>query len=208
MIQNKPKELSYYYHPYDIVNWLDSDPNEEDVSYNDRQKKFQKFEVIKAKLDQLCPDNWDIKNFHHFTFFTNDRKQWVSGNIDLVVRYHYELQDGSGVREVYRTLSGSATFCTEDYNPNTHYGATCKSLCIANAAMLLGRQFSWGLNPDEEEPDLFSGPVTKHKIIRSGKPSVKMKPDKVIREKYAKAVVQMNNEAVKELESIYDFTIQ
>lgn len=208
MTQNNPKELSYYYHPYEIKKWLDSDPLEEEVSYNERQKKYQKFEVIKSKLDYLCPDNWDTKNFHHFLFFTNDRKQWVSGNIDLVIRYHYELEDGSGVREVYRTLAGAATFCTEDYEPNTHFGATVKSLAICNAAMTLGKQFSWGLNPDEDEPepDLFNTGIPKQKALsHNGKVSVLMPPPPDIVERYKQAETKGDIATLRSLEKIYKF---
>lgn len=203
----KPKELSFYYHPFDIVKWLKTPPPEEEVSYNERQRRYIKYEILKAKLDYLCPDNWDTKNFHQFFFYTTDRKIKVSGNIDVVVHYHYELEDGSGVREVFRTLAGAATFNAEDYTPNEHWGATVKSLAIANAVQVLGEQFGWNLNPDEEEEDQYAEGFTKKEktIIHNGKTQVLTPAPPDIRKKYAIATANKDTETIKKLELIYKF---
>ena len=212
MIQNKPKELSYYYHSYDIVNWLHTDPLEEEITYDDKGKKSQKFSVIKRKLDYLCPDNWDTKNFHHFFIRMPDNRIKISGNIDVVIRYHYELQDGSAVREVYRTLAGAATFYADEYAPNEHWGATVKSLCIVNALQVLGKQFGWELNPEEEEPDLFSsaipGAAKQSSFMKNGKPRAKLVPPPDIRKQYARAAATNDHKIIETLEAIYDFTIK
>ena len=209
----KPKELSFFYHPYDIVNWLKADPLEEEISYNERQKKYQKFEVIKAKLDYLCPDTWDTKNFHQFIFYMPDKRIKISGNIDVVVRYHYELEDGSATREVYRTLAGAATFNAEDYAPNEHWGATVKSLAIANAVQTLGPQFGWNLNPDEEEEqyrDSYSGPIpnTTKTFSRGGKQSILMPAPPDIRERYQQAEGKGDITTMRNLEKTYNFNLK
>lgn len=208
----KPKELSYYYHDYNIINWLNSDPDEDEVSYNERQRRYLKYSVIKRKLDELCPDNWDTKNFHQFIFNTPDRRIKISGNIDVVVHYHYVLKDGESVREVHRTLAGAATFNAEDYAPNEHWAATVKSLAIANAVQVLGKQFGWDLNPEEDEDpnqDSYSGPIPQKKVnTRNGRTSVLMKPDMEIRKKHAQAAISGDFKECQRLETIYDFTIK
>lgn len=210
MNKQNPKSLSYFYHPYDIINWLKADPLEEEISYNERQRRYMKYSVIKAKLDYLCPDNWDTKNFHQFIFYMPDKRIKVSGNIDVVVRYHYQLEDGSDVREVYRTLAGAATFNAEDYAPNEHWAATVKSLAIANAVQVLGPQMGWNLNPEEdEEPqqDIFGGPIPAKKVIHNGKESILMPPPPDIRKKYVAAIAAGDKDTATKLEKIYNFKI-
>lgn len=199
-------------HTADIIDWLKTSPLEEEIRYNERQKKFMEFRVIKAKLDKLCPESWDTKNFHHFFFYDQNKRLRVSGNIEVVIKYIYELPDGSGIREVYRALAGAATFFPDEYVPNEHWGATCKTLCIANAVQALGEQFGWGLNDDLEdiEPDVFSPPIPKKttEMIRKGVVSTKVPPDKEIRKKYAEAASKGDFKKIEELEAIYAFQIE
>lgn len=211
MNKQNPKELSYFYHPSNITEWMNEEPNEEEIKFDEGNKRSIPYAIMKTKLDKLCPESWDIKNFHFTQFFTNDRKQWITGHIDLVVSYAYELPDGTGVRKVTRTLAGAATFCIEEYLPNTHFAATVKSLAICNAAQPLGKQFGWNLNPnedEEQEKDVYSTGIPKQKVnSRNGKESVLMKPDADIRIKYAKADASNDEVEIKRLESIYNFQI-
>lgn len=202
----RPKELSYFYHDHKIIEWLKSSPPDTDVSYNERQKKFQKYSVIKRKLDTLCPDTWDSKNFHQFIFYMPDKRIKVSGNIDVAIRYHYLLEDKSGVREVNRTLAGAATFFAADYAPNEHWAATLKSLCIVNAVQALGKQFGEGLNPEEDDQDVYTVVVPTEKS-RNGIAASKMTPDPLMRQKYAKAIVEGNVSVIADMEAMYDFKI-
>lgn len=210
MNKMNPKELSYFYHEEDVPKWLDTDPDESEIKYDERNKKSIPYSIMKAKLDRLCPESWDIRNFHVTFFFTNDRRQWVSGHIDLVVSYAYLLEDGT-VRKVERTLAGAATFCTDDYAPNTHWAATVKSLAVCNAAQPLGKQFGWNLNPEEggeKDQDFFTNPITELKnkqATRNGRTSSLMQPDMEIRKKYAQAVCTSDFAEMTRLASIYNF---
>lgn len=206
---------NFHIHPYDIIKWMKTSPAEEEVSFkmvNGVERKYLKYSVVKEKMDHLCPDTWETRHFNHFFFYLPDKRVKVSGNIEVVVKYVYQLEDGSGYREVYRTLAGAATFFPDEKPHNQHWGATCKSLCIANAVQVLGEQFGWNLNPDEElvdEEEVYSGPFTEKQkaMVRKGVASTKIPPDKEVRLKYAKAVAANDTAKIQELETIYEFQI-
>ena len=202
-------------HDHTIIAWLKQTPEENEIQYKPHasgdMRRTLPYSVVKAKLDFLCPDSWDTMNFHHFFYNMPDRQRVkISGNIDLIVKYNYMLEDGTGYREVTRRLAGAASFFADEYPHNDHWAATVKSLCIVSAARELGEQFGWNLNPEEEEhkEDTFSPAIpdkAKAKVQFNGRTTQLMTPDKKIRVEYAQAVAAKDNDKVKELERIYDF---
>lgn len=183
-----------------VLDWLQQSPSEEQINYNENGGKFIPYPIIVSKLDILSPHTWETQNFNHFFFHCKDGKIKVSGSVEVIVYYN-------GLK---RTLAGAASFYTEDYAPNEHWGATVKSLAICNAVMILGENFGWNLNPQEDQQlqDTYSGPIPKQKqVSRTIENSIKSKPDADIRKKYAKAVANQDHAEITRLESIYNFTI-
>lgn len=129
-----------------ISEWLRTSPDEKELEFYDEEGKIRyvPYDIVKAKLDYLTGDKWGSKNFSHFFFTMPDGRVFVSGSIDIVVTYPIDNTITT------RILSGSATFDIKEYDnedsKNPHYGATCKSLAIVNAAQVLGKTFGWGIN--------------------------------------------------------------
>jgi hypothetical protein len=180
----------------DEFSWIDNSPLEEETSIHSDGGKFIPYPIIVRKLNRLSPHSWQTQNFHHFFFHTKDGKVKVSGSIEVVVEYN----------DRKRVLAGAATFYTEDYAPNEHWAATVKSLAICNAVLVIGKNFGWNLNPQEDQQqDTFSGPIPAQKAPRNNKVSVLTIPDKSIRLRYATAVAAKDETEVKRLEGIYNF---
>lgn len=177
--------------------WIKEHPLEEEIGQHDDGGKFIPYPIIVSKLDRLSPHTWETKNFNHFFFNCRDGRVKVSGSIEVVVYYN-------GLK---RTLAGAASFYTEDYAPNEHWGATVKSLAICNAVMVIGESFGWNLNPQEDQQfhETYSGPIPQQKQPRNSKTSVLTVPDKSIRQRYATAVAAKDDKEVKRLEGIYNF---
>lgn len=161
--------------------WIDNDPEEGEVKSKEEGERTIRsipYEIIKPKLDRLCPDGWDTKNFHHLYFYMPDKSIKVSGSIEVVVKYG----------NVNRTLSGAATFYAQDYYPNEHWAATVKSLAVVNAVQVLGKNFGWGLNP---MPEMQSEERQKQPI------------DAIIQKKLELAISKGDEKTVNEIKENY-----
>ena len=176
----------------ELNDWLNSYPEEHEVvtevKPDGRKYRFIPYEVTKANLDIFAP-GWGTENFNHF-FYQYNGELYISGSIDVIVRG--------------RKLAGAATFTPKDYPRNSHWGATCKTLCLANAVQVLGKRFGWGLNDDLKEENEQIIPHPK-KTKRS---PAKMKPDRVITAKYLQALTNKDFKTADELSAIYNFNIE
>lgn len=138
----------------DLLAWLNQEPSEADIMIHPKTLgKYIPIEIIKPRLDILDP-SWSTRNFKHLFFADHNGRLFCSGSIDLCVRYTIGVPYDKMLIE--RTISGAATFDTNDYEKegNTHYGQTCLSLCIVAAAKEIGRYFGRDLNkviPEEKE---------------------------------------------------------
>jgi hypothetical protein len=184
----------------DTRRFFDMEPAEDEIKVHQDGGKYIPYPVIVKKLNELCGADWDIKNFSHLYFVIPDHPDLirVSGSVEVVIRYiDDELQ-----YLVTRTLSGAATFYTNEYFPNEHWAATLKSLCVVNAVQVLGRNFGWGLN---DEPEKNESDKTPQRQLK-GKPApVFLPPDPGIKAKYEKAKAEGDQKTIDLLEKIYDF---
>lgn len=169
--------------------WINTPPTEEDVK-DDDGIKYIPYEIIKGKLDFLCPDTWGTQNFNHFIFYMPDKRIRVSGSVEVLVRYYYTKEGETAITEVNRTLSGAATFYADEYWPNEHWAATVKSLAVVNAVQVLGPQFGWGLNPVVEKSN-------------EEQPKKKQPIDVVIKKKLDLAIMKGDEKTVNEIKENY-----
>lgn len=127
-----------------LADWLAQNPLPEEIRYNEDQSAYIPYEFIEPKLDYLSP-TWGTENFNHFLFTTPDGRVLCSGGAELVIEYKEHLAGGQ-CNIVKRRITGGATFDTQRYFPNSHWGAICLSLCTVSAAKKIGRFFGKELN--------------------------------------------------------------
>ena len=123
----------------------------------------------------------------------------ISGSIEVKVDcFSDDNFDEDSYEVSVDELVGSATFDAAHYAPNTHWGATCKSLCISNA-LLKYPQFGGLLN--SQRIDFSQVPVAgKDGAVK------KIKADIVIEQKLKNAWSAGDEKTIEELNKIYDFT--
>lgn len=148
-------------------------------------------------LDILCEEfdlMWGTRNYRSTIIVVNAETE----KPDLLISASLELSlYGEGYHKV---LVGTTTFYASDYTPNTYFDSIAKSLCTVNAASDLGDFFGRFLANQESKSGFPSKPKEK-----KARQSVKLKPDKDIRQKYAKAVAAGKRNEVASLEGMYDF---
>ena len=130
-----------------LADFLNTPPAENEICFNEDGSRYLPIDVVKRKLTALCGFNWSTTSFRHFFYMDSMGNNYVSGSITLSVGF---IIEGDSNVEVKRHLSGSATFSFKKFDDNKHFGATCKSLCIVNAAQDLGVAFGLGLNDEFE----------------------------------------------------------
>lgn len=68
----------------DLAAWLNQEPSEEDLSYNEDGSVYQSIDVIKPKLDIAFP-GWQTKNFQHTYLLTPYGTFYCSGSVELII---------------------------------------------------------------------------------------------------------------------------
>jgi hypothetical protein len=114
-------------------------------------------ELIKPRLTILDP-SWSTRNYKHTYILDHNGIVYCSGSVDLSVKYRYPLVSNVATQQVLqwqnidRTIVGAATFSLAEYmegeKPNSHFAATCLSLCIVSAAKEIGKYFGMDLNKE------------------------------------------------------------
>lgn len=155
-------------------------------------------DVINKKIvfaEKLFDAKFKFQNYRH-EVYNLPASIVVSGSIEvkLLVRSDENFDTDSLEVEV-DALVGSATFDIVHYHPNTHWGATCKSLCISNA-LLKYPQFGALLNSQRVE---FS---VKEEAAVNGK----KKADHIIQKMMDNAQSAGDEKTIKELNEIYNFS--
>lgn len=173
--------------------WIGQQPDPNDVTDSPEGGKQIPIDRLKPLLSELDP-SWGTENFK-WNYITLEDGVYCNGSVELVLSY-------GGIK---RRLTGAATFNIETYardsTPNTHFVAIMLANCTKNAALNVGRRFGSEIN-------LIGDTYTSvTKVKRGVKEAVLIIPDKLIREKYAKAMVSKDHETIKRLESMYDFKI-
>ncbi|MEO6305951.1 MAG: hypothetical protein ABIP51_22585 [Bacteroidia bacterium] len=125
-----------------IESWLSSSPNITEIKIL-KGGKYIPYAIIIDKLYQLCGHEWSVLNFNE-SYVPLGRRVLVSANLEIEVNYKI------GESKIKRKLSGGANFILNKAS-NPHPTGTIKSLAIMNAVKVLGKQFGWGLNPENEE---------------------------------------------------------
>ena len=125
--------------------WLDAPPAAEEIMQDDKGYFYIPIEIVRRKLDYLNP-YWSIKNFFHTYVSDHNGCVMCSGSIELVL-------PKTELDEYDRTLTGAATISVEEFKQrdNQHYAATVLSLCISNAAKILGETFGRSINDEKSE---------------------------------------------------------
>lgn len=193
--------------PEDVGKWLAQDPDESEIQIHVDGGRYLPYPLIVEKLYALCGNEWGTQNFIHSAQYTPEKRLLISGSIEIKLKYEeatYMVPTRKEIRMIERILSGAATFYADEYFPNEHFAATCKSLAIVNAVQVLGPQFGWGLNkllekldsPPTSIPSRFEEKVRK---------AVKLPADAEMRKKYAIAVAAKNFDEIHRLETIYRF---
>lgn len=146
----------------DVQKWLDTPPDESEVFSltADGKGRYIPYEIIIQKLYQLCNHDWSCYNLQ--VTYTNlpDRRTLVSGTIEVEVNYYL------GTGKITRRLAGGANFiCNSTKIPHTT--ASIRSLSVMSTVKVLGKQFGWLLNQDEEPTpqELYNPEAAKQKEI-------------------------------------------
>ena len=125
--------------------WLQTAPLPSEIKVKNGGK-YIPYRIIKSKLDKLCNNVWSTKRFVVDYVTLPKGRIMVSGTIELLVQYEYEG------KLITRTLSGGCNFVLTR-SSNVHPTATCKSLCIMNAVKVLGDNFGYSINEENESED-------------------------------------------------------
>lgn len=169
--------------------WLSQPPLSEEIqSLNkDGSGKYLPYAVVVAKLYQLCDHNWSSLNLRVIYFNLPNRKTLVSGTIEVEVNYCV------GELPIKRVLTGGANFVVNN-TKIPHTTASIKSLAIMSTVKPLGRQFGFGLNDDEDNPNPGAGLIDTE---------VKPIMDMVILKKYEKAIKENDALTINNIKSQY-----
>lgn len=136
-----------------LKDWLNQQPLESELRFNDDGSCYIPIEFIKPKLDYLSP-NWGTINFKHNFYNTPDGRFWCSASVELSIEIKTIERDLGLIgftivpTKNVRVLSGSSTFDVQKYYPNTNWGQTALSLCIVAASKELGKFFGKELNKE------------------------------------------------------------
>lgn len=169
--------------------WLSQPPLPEEIqSLNkDGSGKYLPYAVVVAKLYKLCDHHWSSSNLHVTYFNLPNRKTLVSGTIEVEVNYTING------KLVTRTLTGGANFVVNN-TKIPHTTASIKSLAIMSTVRPLGRQFGFGLNDDEDNPNPGAGLIDTE---------VKPIMDMVILKKYERAIKENDLITINNIKSQY-----
>lgn len=139
-----------------LKDWIAQQPLPEEIKFNEDGSVYIPVEFIKPKLSYLSP-TWGTTNFIHSPFEIDafdkagnkiGRELWFTGSAELNIEYEEFISLRTTDKITKRTLTGSATFNTQKYYPNTNWAAICLSLCIVAAAKELGDFFGKSLNKE------------------------------------------------------------
>lgn len=171
-----------------VLQWLVQEPSENEIATNKDGSQFIPIAKVESLLDELTDGKWETERFQYSTIMYGTTLM-VSASIELRVEYGDMKETDS-----YRRLVGAVTFSDMDYAGNLDFAGTALSEAIKNAAKKLGPRFGKNLNGRGEI-----------KEAREGKQSVKLTPDKTIREQYLQAIAVGRLNEVRNLESMYNF---
>jgi hypothetical protein len=166
-----------------IPDWLKLPVPPEEIELNDDGSEFQPIWVIESLLDELCNSNWS-RHSHRYSFHEMYNTFWLATSIVTEVKY-------TGTR---RNLACSSYINLLDYSGNSNILQTGIAEATKAGVKILGSRFGYSLNKRTTSP--------------KKRAAVKMPPDKKIRLAYAEAVSHQEQDKIKMLESIYDFSLK
>lgn len=183
---------------YPDHSWINDDPLEEEIEYDEKQDAFFiPIFFIEKKLFRLDPF-WGTENFRFQFLKSTSGLMFADGSLELVVNY------GGRVRK----LVGAATVlipADTDFNDpkiNSNFSATIKSISTSNASRPIGNSFGANLN----ERDVIRNPMQKtQKNGKQKPPPVKKSPNEKIQQQY-NISFEEGNGLVAAIEAIYDIS--
>lgn len=142
-----------------IIEWLETDCIESEIMGDHSKGYYLGIDTVKSKIRQMekrFQAIVDISSFNHFFFTNPDKSVIASGSLEVMITHP----------DIVKCIVGAATFDMKDYDGNTHYAATLKSLCICNA-MLQFPQFGSKLNKEFVPTIQQKGPDKKEEVYDS-----------------------------------------
>lgn len=145
---------------------------------------FIPIDKLENRLDEL---DFSTRNFQYQIYKDGYANLCVSASLELEIRY----KDKTKV--LTRTFIGACNFSIKSIEPNSHFLATAKSMCIKNAASDIGKYYGRGINAD-----------IAPSVIRVEKQEVKSKPDSKIMQRFLEAIENGDKATEIMLSNIYD----
>lgn len=175
--------------------WLSEPCSPEEVSITNDGGAYMAIPMIREKIkyaELMFNASFRYKNFNHIPLGS----VFISGSIELIIMVSSEetaVQDRYEV--IVDELVGASTFRLQEYEPNQHYAAICKSLSIANA-LLKYPQFGALLNRE----NLVSTESAKGSVLR-----IRKVAGEIERKKLDLAFSSGDDKTIEELNNIYIF---
>lgn len=139
---------------------------------------------LEIRLDEL---DFSTRNFAYQIFKDGYANLCVSASLELEIKY----KDKTKV--LTRSFIGACNFSLKSIEPNSHFLATAKSMCIKNAASDIGKYYGRGLNAD-------LAPAVR----QVEKAIVKSRPDSKIMQRFLDAIESGDKATEIMLSNIYD----